>query len=226
MRFAKWTLLWLAVAAAIGFALWRLATGWHPSEADYPVQGITLTEDQGEVRWPTLQAAGADFAYVRASIGAEGRDRRFVANWAAAERAGMPHGAVHVWRMCDPAAEQATNFIATVPADPDELPPALLLDLDEDCDRDRAGETLALELAEFLALIETHLEKEAVLYVTEDFDERYAVTSRIDRDLWLVRRLFPPDYGARRWSMWQASDVRAVAGVEGRARWSVARPAG
>lgn len=222
----KWTAFWLALAAAIAFGLWQVAIRWHPANGQFPIQGITITTEQGEVHWPTLKAAGADFAYILATDGDTDRDPRFADNWAGAAAAGVRRGAIHRWQLCRLAADQATNFIATVPADPDALPPAVILSFDRNCaDRPDVG-VLISELATFLQMIETHSENPAVLYVTRDFDEAYGITSRVERTFWLPRRLFPPDFGAVPWVMWEASDIRQVDGVENRAAWNVVRPRG
>ncbi|MBC7987531.1 MAG: glycoside hydrolase family 25, partial [Sphingomonadaceae bacterium] len=140
-----------------------------------------------------------------------------------ARAAGVRHGEIHRWNLCRLASDQATNFIATVPADADALPPAVMLEFSESCP-DRPGrEVLLDELASFLALIEPRAGKPALLYVTRDFDAEYDVTANLDRRVWLDRRLFPPDYGGP-WVMWQASDIRRVDGIEHPVRWNVVRP--
>jgi lysozyme len=225
MKRLKWAGFWLLLAALAVVVLWQLAIRWHPPVSQYPIQGATIGAEQGAVHWPTLKAAGADFAYIMATDGDTGRDPAFEANWAGARAAGLRYGAVHRWQLCRLAADQATNFIATVPADPDALPPAVLLDFDHNCSDRPDVEVLISELATFLDMIEAHAESPAIFYVTREFDEGYGITSRVERSFWLRRRLFPPDYGAVPWVMWEASDMRHVDGVENPVAWNVVRPA-
>ena len=224
MKAIKWTAFWLALAALAAAALWQVAIRWHPPASQYPVQGITLTAAQGEIHWPTLAAAGADFAYLLATDGDTGRDERFAENREGARAVGMRYGAIHIWQLRRLARGQATNFIATVPADAEALPPAVILRFDDNCDGRPDVDVMISELAIFLSMIEAHSENPAVIFVTRDFDEAYAITKRVERSFWLERRLFPPDYGAVPWAIWQASDIRRVEGVENPAPWNVVRP--
>lgn len=225
MKALKWAGFWLLLAALGGVVLWQVAIRWAPPESQYPVQGATISAASGEVHWPTLKAAGAQFVYIMATDGDTGRDPAFEANWAGARAAGLRYGAIHRWQLCRLAADQATNFIATVPNDPDALPPAILLDFDQNCADRPDTEPLITELATFLSMVEAHVESPAIFYVTREFDEEYAITSRVERSFWLRRRLFPPDYGAVPWVMWEASDIRHVDGVENPVAWNVVRPA-
>ena len=52
----------------------------------------------------------------------------------------------------------------------------------------------------------------------------YGVTSGIQHPVWAVQAFFPPDYSARSWRMWQASDVRGIDGAAGAVRWNVVAP--
>ena len=224
MRTLKWAAIWLVILAVAAVALWQVAIRWHPDEGQYPVQGVTIGAAQGEVHWPTLSANGADFAYIMATDGDAGRDENFEANWAAARESGMRYGAVHNWQLCRLAADQATNFIAPVPSDANALPPAVMLRFEGNCSDRPDIDVLMDELSTFLRMIERQAESPAILYVTRDFDDMYAITRNVERSFWLSRRLFKPDYGAVPWSIWEASDIRQVPGVENPVRWNVVRP--
>ena len=224
MKAIKWGLFWLLLIGLAAIALWQVAIRWHPLESQYPVQGPLIGAAQGEVHWPTLRAAGADFAYIHATDGDTDRDPGFAAHWQAAHEAGLRRGAVHRWELCRLAVDQATNFIATVPDHPAALPPAVILDFEGNC-ADRPDLAIFIsEFAIFLEMIEEHSASPALLYVTREFDTAYEVTSRIERSVWLPRRLFKPDFGAIPWVMWEASDIRQVDGVENPVRWNVVRP--
>lgn len=224
MRFLKLSLFWLAFAALIGFALWRVAINWRPPTSQYPVHGIDVSHHQGPIHWPTVAAEGTDFAYIKATEGGDFRDPRFADNWREADAAGLRRGAYHFYTLCRLAVDQATNFIATVPRDDNALPPAVDLEFGGNCAARPTREVLIGELAAFVRMIEAHSGKPAILYVTREFDEAYRVSSAIPRSLWLRRMLFPPDYGARPWVMWQASSIRRIEGIEGAVDWNVVRP--
>lgn len=212
----------LLVALAL-FALVQ-ARGWQPDTESYPVQGVDVSHHQGEIHWPTLHGAGADFAYIKATEGRDLRDPKFADNWRDASAAGMKRGAYHFFTLCTPGTDQATNFIATVPRETEALPPAVDLEFGGNCAARPPREAVIAELTSFLSAIEAHSGKPAILYLTQEFDEAYQVSAAFDRSLWLRRIALPPKYGARPWVMWQASNIRRVDGVEGPVDWNVVKP--
>lgn len=214
----------LAALALLGLIGWYGATHWRPSSASYPVQGIDVSHHQGAIDWPAVHEAGVDFAWIKASEGGDWHDPRFTANWAGAARAGVRRGAYHFFTLCRPGAEQAANFIATVPVDPTALAPVVDLEFVGNCARRPSRAEVHRELAAFIALVESHYGKQAILYVITDFDDYYGVTEAFDRRLWLRALFHPPAYGARDWTIWQASAFRSVSGIEGPTDWNVLHP--
>ena len=215
----------LTTFSSAGLALWLHAPHWHPSDASYPRQGIDVSHHQGRIDWPALPAQGVDFAYIKATEGGDHRDTRIAENWRASRAAGVRRGAYHFFTLCRPGADQAANFIAAVPAEPDALPPAVDLEYMGNCAADRLSvEAFHAELAAFLAAVEGHYGKPALLYLTEEFDEAFQVSARVNRPLWLRNLVFEPRFGARPWTLWQVSNFRRLDGIAGRVDWNVARP--
>lgn len=214
-------LLALLVTLAGGAVLYSKA--WHPSESAYPLQGIDISHHQGAIDWAALPAQGVDFAYLKATEGGDFTDPDFTANWDAAGRAGISRGAYHFFTLCRPGAEQADNFIASVPVMPGALPPAIDLEFMGNCTTRPAIADVKGELRAFLARVAAHYGQPAVLYLTEEFDDAYHVSAAIDRPLWLRSLVLEPRFGARRWTIWQASNFRMLDGIEGRVDWNVMR---
>lgn len=223
MRIARRALVALAAIALIATALWIGAAGWHPSRADYPVQGIDVSHHQGAIDWAAVAREGVGFAYIKASEGGDNRDPLFESNLRAANAAGIDTGAYHFFTLCRPGADQAANFIAAVPADPDLLPPAVDLEFGGNCAARPSRDALLRELRDFLRRIEAHGGKPALLYLTKEFEQAYRVSEAIDRPLWLRSLLTEPDYGARPWQIWQASNLRRIRGIAGRIDWNATR---
>lgn len=217
--------LWLwgglaAVASAFALALYLFALNWRPSAATFRFQGVDVSAANGPVDWDAVKAAGADFGYVVATDGAD-RDARFEDNWRGAAATGIRRGAIHVWSLCRPAADQANNFNTTVPRADDPLPPALSLDFAPGCDTRPARDVVLEELRRFIVMVETHSERPVILFVSRAFEARYRVTEALDRPIWSAQNFFPPDYAARPWRMWRASDMRRIDGVSGPVNWDV-----
>jgi len=225
-RFLRRTagLILLAVLLA-GLALWGAAR-WTPNRDLYPLQGVTISADNGEVHWGSIKAAGADFAYVAATDGASGVDPMFARNLAGAREVGIQAGAIHRYSLCQLATDQAANFIRHVPRRADALPAVVWLDYDDRCP-DRPTRALLLsELATFLAQIEAHTGKRSLIAPGPSFESDYKVTQGIARTTWLRRDFFEPDYGAHPWAMWQANHYIRLTGADGTVGWNVLRPEG
>lgn len=215
---------WIAGAAVLAVLLFLWAIHWRPGSDDYPIQGIDVSHHNGPIVWPMVAADNVDFAYIKATEGADLHDIRFAENWNASAKSGVRRGAYHFFTLCRLASDQATNFIANVPRDAAALPAALDLEFGGNC-KERPDRTVLLgEIVTFVRMVEAHTGKPMVLYVTREFDEHYRVTEAIDRQLWLRSIFLPPNYGARPWVMWQASSFRRVDGISGRVDWNVVRP--
>lgn len=216
----------IALLAVVGLAIaaWLWAIAWHPSDSAWPRQGIDVSRHQGLIDWPTVAGQGVDFAYIKASEGGDQRDWRFEENWRGAGQAGIARGAYHYFTLCSPGDAQAANFIATVPDDPKMLPPAVDLEFGGNCAGRPTPETLITELMVFIRMVEEHYHRPMTLYLTREFDAGYQVSARVPRKLWLRSLVWEPGWGARPWSMWQASSFRRVPGIAGRVDWNVARP--
>lgn len=218
-RIAAWGVLLLFAGGAL---MWWTAR-WTPDREQFPVQGITISAANGDVPWGRVKAAGASFAYLAATDGGNERDPLFAANAAGAAAQGIRSGAVHRYRLCAFAAEQAANFIRNVPRDPAALPPAIWLELDDDCSAHPSRALLLSELTTFLAQIEAHLGKRSIIAPSAAFDAEYQVSRDVARTTWLRGFFFAPEYGAHDWTMWQASDYVRITGVSGTVGWNVVR---
>lgn len=214
----------LVLALLIAAAAWVYATGWAPAMRKYAIQGVDVSEAEGEIAWPTLAARGADFAYLRATAGAHRRDARFAANWDAAAAAGLRRGAVHLWSFCDGGTAQADNFVTTVPRAADALPAVLDIRFSPDCEARPDRAAVVAELKRFLTIAETHTGEPMLIRITRPVERAYQLSAAIPRPLWEVRNFFAPDYATRPWRVWQASDMRRVDGVAGPVHWDVVAP--
>ena len=201
-------------------ATYLFALTWRPSAATFQFQGVDVSAANGAIDWDAVKAAGADFGYVVATDGDQ-RDARFEDNWRGAAAADLRRGAIHAWSLCRQAAAQANNFNTTVPRTDDALPPALSIDFAPGCDMRPARDVVIEELRRFIVMVETHSERPMILFVSRAFDAQYRVTAALDRPVWSAQNFFPPDYAARPWRMWRASDMRRIDGVTGPVNWDV-----
>lgn len=207
-----------------GFGWWHLHH-WRPERSIYRVQGVEIGAQDGNADWPAIKAIGADFAYLDASASAFARDPLFIDNLAGARTAKLQVGALHRYDPCQPADKQAANFVTVVPRDASMLPPAVELDrLADDCPVKVSDAAIESELTTFLNQVETHTGKAALLKITERFEARYHIAGRIDRNLWLTRNRFQPDYAGRPWTLWTANDALSSEASGKDLRWVVLQP--
>ncbi|MCW3838041.1 glycoside hydrolase family 25 protein [Sphingomonas canadensis] len=199
-----------------------IAVNWRPSFHDFPMQGIDVGERHGVIDWRLAHdQGGVRFAYVRATIGARGRDRRFSINWHGAFEAGVRRGALHIFSLCQLAADQAVNLVSRVRPIAEDLPFAIELDFEPDCTARPDRDVVLAEIRRFLADVEGLSGKLAVLKVSRAFEDRYRVSAAIPRPMWSSGAFFPPSYFDKPWRIWQASTFRRVAGVAGPVNWNV-----
>lgn len=211
----------LGLAGVVG---WTAAISWHPSPDTYPVQGVDVSEANGAIDWQTVRAGGADFAYLRATSGADGRDARFADNWRQVYAAGLRRGAIHIFSFCRLAVDQANNFVVTVPRVSDALPAAVDIDFAGDCDARPDRAVVLGEVKRFVSMVETHTGMPMLLMISKRVEATYHVAAAFERPVWSTGNFFPPEYAAKPWRMWRATNLRRVEGIDGPVNWDVAAP--
>jgi len=209
----------LVVVGLSALALWAYLSGdWvpnHPSLKKFPVRGIDISHHQEAIEWGKVKSAGIQFAYLKATEGGDLVDRQFPANWNASREAGLTRGAYHFFTLKTPGADQARNFMAVVPAEPDTLPPAIDLEFSGNSRNLPAAADFQRELSEFISQIRARYGREPVIYTTYGFRDRYLKNFPVRR-LWLRDVVTTPRFhGNPDWTFWQFSDRGKVPGVSG-----------
>lgn len=209
-----------------GWWAWQgFAGGWRPDVARYPLQGVAVSGANEPISWAAMARAGARFVYVDATDGARGTFPDFSAERLAARAAGLPVGAIHHFDICAMASDQAAAFVTLVPREADALPPAVMLDYGEGCDRRPSKALLLTELTTFLRQVETHMGRTALVSAAADVEADYAILGAIDRPVWLRRNRAEPLPEDGEWALWQANDALSLDGAQGQVRWLVGNEA-
>ena len=185
----------------------------------YPVHGIDISRWQTDIDWPSARAAGVNFAYMKATEGADRIDPVFAGHWDQAARAGVARGAYHFFYFCTPAADQARWFIANVPRTPGALPPVLDLEWNPaspTCTYRPPPETVRAEARTFIDIIARHYGQRPIIYTTPDFWDRNGI-ERLREEVWLRSTAATPAerYPGTRWTFWQYSGTGLVPGLAG-----------
>ncbi|MGB7374347.1 GH25 family lysozyme [Pontixanthobacter sp.] len=223
--------LWRIIAALVLMAgvaalwLWWDIQHWTPQEAAFPDQGAVVTSQTGPADFRTLSAIGADFVYLEASTGAGHRDSRFTANYAAAREAGLQVGAIHRFDPCVLADGQSANFATMVPREKALLPSAIALTrLADTCPKRVSDAAIESELMTLINQIEHHTGKPVILKITPEFEDHYAISAKLERNLWVQQTRFAPSYAVRPWLLWSANAHLQTAAAEEPLEWVVVQP--
>ena len=224
-RAGKAVLVLLVVAAIGASYAWYEGRSWRPDEALWPDQGGLIGAGDGAVDFDTIAGLGAKFVYLEASDGAGRTDIAFAQNFARARAAGLEVGAAHRFDPCAVADGQSANYVTVVPRDSDLLPPAILLETTATICPSRVSKAaVQSELTTLVNQIEAHSGKPVILAPFEEFEEAYAPSRRFDRQLWLTRSWFEPDYATRPWLMWTANRWYQTEAAQSPLRWVVVQP--
>ncbi|MFA5952087.1 MAG: GH25 family lysozyme [Hyphomicrobium sp.] len=187
----------------------ELAPHWHS------VIGIDVSSHQGEIDWPRVADAGVAFAYIKATEGGDFRDKRFLVNWLGAKSAGIARGAYHFFTACRSGAEQAQNFIATVPREHGVLPPVIDAEHMGPC-RERAQlKDLAAEIEVFMDAVERYYGWRPLVYTTADFDDQVLQGRLENEKIWARSMVIAPRYRERQWLIWQYHNHGRRPGITG-----------
>ena len=209
------TLLSLLLLAAALVLIPALRDRWRPWGPAW-VQGIDVSHHQGVIDWPAVANDGVRFAWIKATEGGDWVDARFAENWRGAAEAGIPRGAYHFFTFCRPGAEQAANFLATVPVADAELPPVVDLEYGGNCAQRPDSASLELELEAFMTVVEAAAGQRPMIYATGEL-VRDHIGLLVGERLW-VRAIHHP-LGMEAplpAAVWQYSNIGRVDGIEGR----------
>lgn len=212
----------MVLVAVLGATWWLFwVPTWRPPLRDGERYGIDVSAHQDEINWRQVADDGIGFAYIKATEGGDFVDDRFGVNWRVAGEVGLDRGAYHFFTFCTSGAVQARNFLAVAPPDSTALPPAVDLELEGNCRRRPQATSVYTELREFLRRVEDAWATQMVLYVGDDFEDRYPVRARLDRPLWHRRFLLRPEVEG--WVIWQLHGYARVDGISGQVDLNVMR---
>jgi lysozyme len=181
-------------------------------------QGIDVSHYQGDIDWVAVQAAGIEFAFIKATDGITNTDPKFTDNWSRAQLAGVSTGAYHFFRPEDDPMQQAQHFIATFTAagfSRNNLPMAL----DVEVAGDVGSADLLKSVSTILAAIEQATQVTPLIYTAPSFWDTAIGASLNHYPLWIANwtSSSTPTLpgGWSDWQYWQYSESGTVAGISG-----------
>lgn len=186
----------------------------------YPVHGIDVSKYQRDIDWQEVRRAGVAFAFLKATEGGDRLDERFHAHTAGARAAGIPTAPYHFYYFCTPARVQAAWYIANVPRSAVRLPPVLDMEWNAKsptCKLRPDPATVRSEMKTWLAMIERHYGRKAIIYTTVDFHRENLDGHFRDHQFWLRSVAGHPEevYPGHPWTFWQYTGTGKMPGISG-----------
>jgi lysozyme len=209
----------LALIALAGCAGGVDSSDSYPTPQDFPIHGVDVSKYQGDIDWSSVRNAKVQFAWIKATEGANYVDSNFQRNWFAAKAAGLPRGAYHFVYWCRPWQEEMAWFEANVPVDPDALPPVLDVEATPDsktCQIHLQRSEVIAEMHAMLDEMQRHYGKRPMIYTTVDFYRAILQPSAFsDYPIWVRSTKYHPAvvYGQRKWRFWQYQSDGYVPGI-------------
>jgi len=176
--------------------------------------GVDVSHHQGAIDWDTLATDGISFAYIKATEGGDWVDTRFAENWRRAKKTVISRGAYHFFTLCTPAETQAANFINTVGALENDLPPALDIEHMGPCREGPTMQTPAQDAKVFLDILEAHYGTRPLIYTTREFHDAHLRNMTGER-FWVRSILREPSWRKQDWVIWQYHNRGTRRGVTG-----------
>jgi lysozyme len=170
----------------------------YPSHQQFPIQGVDISHHQGDIDWNELTTEDISFIFIKATEGGDYKDPSFQVNWTKS------------------GAEQADNFISSVPKGEGNLPPAIDLELGGNCQSDKSDEEVIRDIQTYIDKVSAYYEQTPIIYATTEFYERYLNNQFIACPIW-IRDIYsnPKLPDNRHWTFWQFANRGHLKGING-----------
>ncbi len=222
----------------IGFILLLLIYAyyiWYPSvirykdfgiyiPQGYSVHGIDVSRYQGDIIWQEVEqmsSAGMslDFAFIKATEGANYVDPLFKKNWRNIKKTQMLRGAYHFYRADVEPLKQANHFLKTVRFKSGDLAPVL----DVETLDGSSPEELKKSVLQCLKYIENRMGTKPILYCNIDFQKRFFSGQEFRNfPIWIAHynRSTAPRTD-QPWEFWQHSETGNVNSIKNKVDFNV-----
>lgn len=198
---------------ATAFWTWRkfMTSAPYVDTERYPVRGIDVSSHNGYVNFKRVAKDGYEFVFIKATEGVDFKDKNFLVNYYASEKAGLKRGAYHFFRFDRDGVDQAVNFLRTVKDHPLELG----LAIDVEAEGNPKGVPVELVQERLQAMLDfLNMEGYRVtLYTNVMGYETYLLNTFAGYPLWICSFSSTP-FDAD-WTFWQYDHHGKVSGISG-----------
>jgi lysozyme len=179
------------------------------------ISGIDVSKWQGVINWPSVKAAGIQFAFIRASVGFK-KDKFFPANWTESRGAGLVRGAYHYLLAGQDAGVQAELFASLAAIQPGDLPP--VLDVEAIDNEQVSGKKVVQAVKTWVGVVEERTGRKPIIYTNPAYWNQLQTDDFGSSPLWVAHwGVHKPTLprGWETWTFWQYSEKGQVSGIQG-----------
>ena len=182
----------------------------------FKLHGIDVSSYQGNIYWPAVasvkdQDVNISFAFIKATEGLKGKDKKFSYNWQHAKDASITRGAYHYFLATKSGRLQAQNFIKTVKLSPGDLPPVLDV---EELYGVRA-DSMRSRVLTWLQFIEANYGVKPIIYTNVSFYKNFLGDDFSAYPLWVAHYFVKDVPGVKEgWYFWQHNSTGRVNGIK------------
>jgi lysozyme len=178
--------------------------------------GIDISQYQDKVYWEKVKTLEGgypiEFVFIRATVGRNKTDSKFLKYWAKAKEKKIITGAYHYYRPNENSIEQANNFIKKVRLKKGDFPPVLDI---EKLPKNQSIDSLKVGLQRWLSKVEQHYKVKPIIYSSESYYEDFLKDDFSEYPFWIANyTAFYTDIDSD-WSIWQLSESCKVDGIRG-----------
>ena len=158
-------------------------------QSNQNIYGIDISHYQDDVKqidWQQVKDntnPKISFAYIRTTMGKDGKDKSFTYNFSQAQMNGIKVGVYHYFRPNESAIEQFKNFAKNT-TNIGDLPP--VLDIEEIGSRN--GKKIRKEINIFLNLVEQEFNIKPIIYAHQRFYNTYLRNRFNNYQIWIARQ--------------------------------------
>lgn len=206
----------LALLVILGFScvwVWNqyLKTPPYVDSERYPVRGIDISAHNGVINFEKVRNEGIDFVFIKASEGADFRDKMFAENYRKARKAGIRTGAYHFFRFDKDGVDQAINFLRSTGNRRLDL--GLAIDIEQQGNPEDVDSTLIADRLTSMIDYLNLLGYRVTLYTNRSGYEKFLMNTFPGYPLWICS--FSEHPIDADWTYWQYDHHGKLNGISG-----------
>ncbi|GAA0877886.1 glycoside hydrolase family 25 protein [Algoriphagus jejuensis] len=177
--------------------------------------GLDVSEYQGKINFAGLQLQldnrRMEFVFIRATMGDDGVDRRYLQNWDGFGNMPVKRGAYHYYRPNENSSKQAQNFIKTAKLKHGDLIPVLDIEKHSTI---QPREKLREGLKNWLRIVEEHYGVKPMIYTGDRFFWDVLHGHGFDQyPIWVANYNPIMEPETQDWEIWQFSEKGSLPGI-------------